>query len=389
MSRTEMTPRERVRKTLNHQEPDRVPFDLSSTQVTAISNTAYVQLRRYLDLPSAEPDTMDVSQQVCIPHDDVMQRLQVDTRGLFPLVSTNWNLDIRDEGDSWVFVDEWHCKYRMPKQNGRYFSLYKSPLDDTTLTRQAIDALDWPDPADPRRWAGLRERAETLRSEGYAVVLRGLAAGILEMACRLRPMDKVMMDLALGEASVKHLLAKIAELKGQFWEAALDDLGDLVDVVVEADDYGTQQSMLVSPEMYRQLLKPLQAELFAIIRNRLSGGFIFFHSCGNVRKLIPDFIEIGMDILNPVHITAAGMEPTALKRDFGQDICFWGGGVDTQGVLPTGTPQQIREDVKRNVAALAPGGGYVFNTVHNIQADVPPANIMAMWEAFREAGAYG
>jgi uroporphyrinogen decarboxylase len=234
----------------------------------------------------------------------------------------------------------------------------------------------------------LRERAEHLRNEGYAVVMRGLCAGILEMACRLRPMDKMMMDLALGEPAVSHLLAIITELKARFWEAALDELGDLIDVVVEADDYGTQESMLVSPEMYRQRFKPLQAELFAVIKKRLSDGFIFFHSCGNVRELIPDFIEIGVQILNPVHIRAAGMEPAALKHDFGQDICFWGGGVDTQGVLPNGTPQQVREDVKRNVAALAPGGGYVFNTVHNIQADVPPENILAMWEAFREAGVY-
>ena len=219
--------------------------------------------------------------------------------------------------------------------------------------------------------------------------MKGLCAGILEMACRLRPMDKFMMDLAMGDEAAMHLLAKIAELKGRFWEAALGQLGDVVDVAVEADDYGTQQSMLVSPAMYRRIFKPLQAELFAIIRKRLPDGFIFFHSCGNVRALIPDFIEIGVDILNPVHITAAGMEPVALKRDFGRDICFWGGGVDTQGVLPSGTPEQVREDVKRNVAALMPGGGYVFNTVHNIQADVPPENIMAMLETLWEVGVYG
>lgn len=388
MSRIDMTPRQRLRDALSHREPDRVPFDLSSTQVTAISNTAYVNLRRHLQLPPAEPDTMDVAQQVCVPHDDVMQRFEVDTRGLFPRISSNWNLDIRDEGDSWAFVDEWHCKHRRPKPAGHYFSLCRSPLDDTVLTKGAVDALGWPDPADPRRWAGLRDRAQEFRNAGYAVVMRGLCAGILEMACRLRPMDKFMMDLAQGEEGATHLLAKITELKARFWEAALADLGDVVDVVVEADDYGTQQSMLVSPAMYRRLLKPLQAELFAVIRQRLPDGFIFFHSCGNVRKLIPDFIEIGVDVLNPVHVTAAGMEPVALKTDFGRDIAFWGGGVDTQGVLPKGTPQQVREDVKRNVTALAPGGGYVFNTVHNIQADVPPENIVAMWEAFREAGVY-
>ena len=383
-----MTPRERVLKTLRHEEPDRVPFDLSSTQVTAISNTAYINLREYLDLPPAEPDMMDVVQQVCVPHDDVMQRLQVDTRGLFPLVSNNWKIDIQDESDSWAFVDEWQCKHRMPKENGHYFSLCQSPLDDTVLSKEAIDSLDWPDPADPRRWAGLREKAEAFRSKGYAVVLRGLCAGILEMACRLRPMDMLMMDLAMDDAAVIHLLAKITELKARYWEAALDDLGDVVDIVAEADDYGTQESMLVSPDMYRRLFKPLQAELFTVMRKRLTDGFIFFHSCGNVRELIPDFIEIGVDILNPVHIRAAAMEPVALKRDFGRDICFWGGGVDTQGVLPNGTPEEVREDVKRNVSALAPGGGYVFNTVHNIQADVPPQNIMAMMETLWEVGVY-
>ena len=389
MSRIEITPRQRVRQALRHQEPDRVPYDLSSTQVTAISNVAYVQLRRHLGLAPLEPETMDVGQQICVPHEDVLQYLGVDTRGLFPRVSTNWKIDIRDAGDAWTFRDEWHCTYRMPKVSGHYFSLGASPLDAAVLTNAAVDALDWPDPADPRRWEGLRERALAFREAGYAVVLRGLCAGVLEMACRLRPMDQMMMDLALGEAGALHLLAKLAELKARFWEAALDDLGDVVDVVVEADDYGTQQSMLISPEMYRRLFKPLQAELFAVIRQRLADGFIFFHSCGNVRELIPDFIEIGVDILNPVHVRAAGMEPRALKRDFGRDICFWGGGVDTQGVLPSGTPEQVREDVKRNVAALMPGGGFVFNTVHNIQADVPPENLLAMWEALREVGVYG
>ncbi|MFW6171193.1 MAG: uroporphyrinogen decarboxylase family protein [Planctomycetota bacterium] len=388
MSPAATSSRDRVRQALNHQEPDRVPFDLSSTQVTTISNAAYVRLRRHLELPPAEPNTMDVVQQVCVPHDDVMQRFQVDTRGVFPLVSVNWNVDIQEEGDERTFVDEWHCKYRMPKNNGCYFSLCASPLDGAKLTRESVDRLDWPDPADPQRWADLREQAERFRDAGYAAVLRGLCAGILEMACRLRPMDTLLMDLAMGDSAAIHLLAKLTELKGRFWEAALDDLGDVVDVVVEADDYGTQQSMLVSPEMYRRLLKPLQAELFRVIRQRLPDGFIFFHSCGNVRTLIPDFIEIGVDILNPVHVKATGMEPKALKRDFGRDISFWGGGVDTQGVLPHGTTHDVREDVRRNVSALAPGGGYIFNTVHNIQADVPPENIVAMLEAFAEVRDY-
>jgi uroporphyrinogen decarboxylase len=166
---------------------------------------------------------------------------------------------------------------------------------------------------------------------------------------------------------------------------ALPRLRDVVDVISEADDYGTQVSQLISPRMFRQRIKPRLAVLFARIKQLAPNARLFFHSCGNVRPLLPDFIEIGVDILNPIHITATGMEPRALKRDFGDAIVFWGGGVDTQDVLPHGTPQQVKDNVRRNIDALAPGGGYVFCTVHNIQADVPPQNIVAMWEALREA----
>jgi uroporphyrinogen decarboxylase len=200
------------------------------------------------------------------------------------------------------------------------------------------------------------------------------------MAQRVRGMENLMMDMASNEPVAGVLFDRMVDLKLKFWEMALPQLGDLVDVISEADDYGTQVSQLISPRMFRKQIKPRLQTLFARIKQLAPHAKLFFHSCGNVRPLIPDFIEIGVDILNPIHVAAAGMEPTALKRDFGKSIVFWGGGVDTQGVLPTGTVQQVRDDVRRNIDALAPGGGYVFNTVHNIQADVPPENIMAMWQ---------
>jgi uroporphyrinogen decarboxylase len=157
--------------------------------------------------------------------------------------------------------------------------------------------------------------------------------------------------------------------------------------VSEADDYATQSSQLISRGMFRRIFKPRLQMLFARIHQLAPHAKLFFHSDGNIRPILPDLIEIGIEILNPVHITATGMEPAALKRDFGKDVCFWGGGVETQTVLPFGTPQEVRDNVRRNVDALAPGGGYVFNTIHNIQADVPPENIVAMIEALREAQA--
>jgi uroporphyrinogen decarboxylase len=201
-------------------------------------------------------------------------------------------------------------------------------------------------------------------------------------------MSDLLMDMASSPALAEALFDRLVQIKLDFWEMALPALAGVVDVIAMADDYGTQTSQLISPRMFRRLLKPRLAVLTAAVRRLAPDAALFFHSCGNVRPLIPDFIELGFDILNPIHIRADGMEPVALKRDFGRDIVFWGGGVDTQGVLPRGTPDQVKEDVRRNLDALAPGGGYVFNTVHNIQADVPPENLVAMWDAVREYGTH-
>ena len=159
------------------------------------------------------------------------------------------------------------------------------------------------------------------------------------------------------------------------------------DVVQEADDLGSQNNMLISPQMYRQYVKPRHRELFDFI-HRKTDAKIFIHSCGSFREVIPDLIEVGVDIINPVQFNAAHMDSMGLKKDFGKELVFWGGGVDTQRILPKGTVTDVRDCVKRQIEALAPGGGFVFNTVHNIQSDVPPQNIVAMWEALQEYGEY-
>ena len=227
--------------------------------------------------------------------------------------------------------------------------------------------------------------ATTYRAQGQAVMIKGVLAGIFEMSQRVRGMQNIMIDLASNEALACAFLDKMVELKIKFWETALTQLGDLIDVISEADDYGTQTSQLISPRMFRKIFKPRLQTLFTRIHQLAPNAKLFFHSDGNIRPILPDLIEIGIDILNPIHITATGMEPGALKRDFGKDVAFWGGGVETQSVLPFGTPQEVKDNVRRNVDALAPGGGYVFNTIHNIQADVPPENIVAMIEALRDA----
>ena len=383
-----MNSRERLLTALDHREPDRVPFDLGSTQVTGIHVLAYQRLRGHIGLPPVEPQMCDTIQQLALPDEDLIERLGVDVRGLFPLNSHNWRIVNADVGGAWEYTDEWGITHRRPKPDGLYYSIVRSPLEGAALTLDGIRAHGWPNTGDPRRIAGLHEQATEYRAQGKAVVIKGVLAGILEMAQRVRGMENCLADMVVNEVLACAILDKMLELKLTFWEMALPRLAGVIDVVSEADDYGTQTSQLISPRMFRNLLKPRLKILFARIKQLAPRARLFFHSCGNVRPLLPDFIELGVDVLNPVHIRASGMEPACLKRDFGKEIAFWGGGVDTQEVLPFGTPQQVKDDVKRSVEALAPGGGFVFSTVHNVQADVPPRNIVAMWEAVQEFGGH-
>ena len=232
----------------------------------------------------------------------------------------------------------------------------------------------------------MREKAIQFRNQDKMVMTKGLCAGLFEMHQRVRGMENAMVDPFMYPVNSDILIGKLADLKIEFWESLLNEVGDVVDIVGEGDDYGTQQSQLIDPEQFREYYKPHFTRVLKCIKEKAPNVKLLFHSCGNVRPIIPDLIEMGVDLLNPVHITATGMDPVQLKMDFGKDIVFWGGGVDTQHILPNGTPQQVKENVKRNIEALAPGGGFVFASVHNIQAEVPPQNIMAMIEALREIG---
>jgi len=383
------SPRDRLRTALAHREPDRVPFDLGSTQVTSIASGAQRRLRLHLGLPDVPVRVSDRVQQLDHVEGDLLRVLGVDTRGLWPLTARNAPVEERDDGTHVSHVDEWGLTYRIPREGALWYDLAASPLAGGGLTRERIDAHPWPRGGDPRLCAHLRAEALAHRAGGFAVVLKSLCAGLFEMAQRLRGMEAFLMDLVESPAAAGHLLDRILEVKLDYWRSALAALGDLVDVAAEGDDYGTQQSMLVSPATFRSVFKPRLAELVRAMKQGAPGAFVFFHSCGSVRKILPDFIEIGIEVLNPVQTTAAGMEPLALKRDFGKDVSFWGGGVDTQGVLPRGTPAEVRDDVRRHVDALAPGGGFVFCTIHNIQADVPPENVAAMVEELRSHTAPG
>ena len=378
-----MRHRDRLLSALNHKESDRAPIDLASTQVTGISVVAYEKLRHVLGLPAQSSVVCDRIQQIALPHDDVHKLFDIDTRGLWPVMNHTDFVD-QDDGEFLTHVDEWSFTYKRHKQNGLWYDLVKHPLGKDVISTKDVHHYQFPRGNEPRRIAGLRAQAKKLRDRGFAVVLKSACAGLFEMHIRIRGMQNAMLDLMMDHQTADAILDGVLRYKMEYWEMALDELSDVVDVVAEGDDFGTQSSQLISLETWRERIKPRQVELIQILRKKTPNARVFFHSCGNIRPFLPEFIEMGIDIINPVHITAQDMTPKQLKKDFGSEIVFWGGGIDTQNTLPNGTPKQVKDEVKRNLDVFAPNGGYVFNTIHNIQADVPPENIVAMYEAIQE-----
>jgi uroporphyrinogen decarboxylase len=381
-----MNSRERMLATLAHHEPDRIPFDLGSTPMTGIHISAYQALRTGLRLPPVPENISDTIQQLANVDEDIHQALKTDIRFVTPLPSGTYNLAFREEGDYTVYSDEFGVGWRKPRTGGFYYDMYRHPFEKAA---QVADVRDhpWPDPLDDNRFKGLREGALAAHDAGFAVVLGGLCAGVSELHSWMRGYVNYFSDFILNPGMAEYIMDQVVEMKIAYWEKALALVGDLVDVVVEADDLAGQERLLISPSSYRQYIKPRHRRLFSFIKSRAPVK-VFFHSCGAVRPLIGDILESGVDILNPVQKSAKGMDLVELKKEFGRDVVFWGGGVDTQKVFGTGTPQEVRDDVKRSIDALAPGGGFVFATVHNTQANVPPENFLAMWETLQECGAY-
>jgi uroporphyrinogen decarboxylase len=381
-----MNSRERVLAALDHKEPDRIPFDLGGTTVTGIHVTAYKALRDYLGMPAVEIRVDDLIEQLAVIDPDMAERLGTDCRRVSAGAPSTYERTFRDEGNYTAFSDEWGIGWRMPKQGGFFFDMYQHPL----AAARGIDDLGdfpWPDPVDTQRLEGLRERAKALQDQGKAVVLAPHCVGPTEMHAFLRGWRQYYLDFVLNPRLVESIMDRVVELKMAFWERALAKVGEYVDVVMEADDVAGQDRMLISPDTFRTVLKPRYARLFSSIKEKTRAKLLL-HSCGAVREVLWDFVECGVDILNPVQKSASGMDLLELKREFGRDLVFWGGGVDTQRVFGAGTPGEVRDDVRRSIEALAPGGGFVFATVHNTQANVPPENFMAMWETLQEVGVY-
>jgi len=381
-----MNSRERVKLALNHQEADHVPLDIAGTGVSQMHATAYKNLRQYLNLPAHEPNIIFVAEQLAEFETDIAERLKTDFVFVLPQAPSTYELEFRDEGAYEAYTDEWGIGWKKPKQGGFYYDMCYHPLA-TAETLAEFRAYQLPDPLNDRRYQNLRPEAEAAVGREKAVVLAGPGAGILEIYAWLRGFEQFYIDLALNQDFVAYMLDRLVEFKQAYWERVLADLGDMVVVACEHDDLAGQKALLFSPETYRSLIKPRHQKLFQFIKAQAPVK-LFYHTDGAVRPLIWDLIEAGIDILNPIQFTATDMNLNELKQEFGRDLVFWGAGVDTQGVLGSGSPAEVKADVKRNIETLAPWGGFIFATVHDIQANVPPENIMAMWAAWEMYGVY-
>lgn len=384
-----MTSFERVKAAVEHKEGDRIPFDLGGTTLTGINKKAYFNLRKYLGLPADKDKIIidDVMQQLALVEDDVREILKCDARSVMPNPSEKSSLIVpmHEEDGNIKFTDEWGLGWRMPLDGGLYFDMYKAPLADVE-SLEDIKKFPWNDPEDPVRFSGLKEEADRIVHEEKTAYLLGRQfAGIFETAAWMRGMENFMVDLMMNPGMAEGLMDIILDMKFRYWNKALEEVGKNVLLITEADDLGSQDRLLVSPDLYRKYIKPRHKKLMEFIKQKAQNKvYIFFHCCGAIFDIVPDLIESGIDILNPWQINAKGMDTKKFKLEYGNDMTIWGGGCETQEILPYGTPKQVKEDTKKRIDDLAPGGGFIFNPVHNIQGEVPPENIIAMWEVWNE-----
>ncbi|RJP26709.1 MAG: hypothetical protein C4520_00245 [Candidatus Abyssobacteria bacterium SURF_5] len=383
--------KQRVIDTLNHRQPDRIPFDLGSSIETGITIQAYDRFIEFMNLTEEPDDTlfnafMQTGNFKQVP-ENILRHLKVDTRGTLIQMPSEPEPRIEFEGDTMLLYDEWGVKWAKPES-----SFYTDPVGHPLggeLTRKRLKEFPWPDPLQESRFHGLKEEAQRMRDTGCAVMFSLYGLGLWEVAWMLHGLEATLVDFMLQPALMEQLLDRIKEFQMRLWERTLEVVGENVDICLHSEDLGTQNNPIMSPELYRKFLKPRQAELFAHIKKVAKNDVkVLLHSCGSIRKLIPDLIETGIDALNPIQVSATGMDTKELKREYGKDLCFWGGGVDTQEILPHRSPAEVRDEVKRRIEDLAPDGGFVFAAVHNIQPDVPPENLQAMWEAFQECADY-
>jgi len=407
-----MTPRERILAAIAHREPDRVPVDLGATPSSGISGAAYGRLKRHLGTADGHTRLYDVVQQLAQPEEAILDRFGIDVLDIgrsFNTADADW-YDItlfdgqsaqypawfrpeRQPDGSWIARHRSGVEIARMPAGGAFFDQTCFPwvdgypdglkgLDEAMgmVLWAALVHSPWDHAGEPGFWTRLRERALEMRRSTDRALMIVCGCNLFEWGTFIRRLDNFLMDLASDPVNVERLLDALLERHLATLEKVCAAVGDVADVLRFGDDLGMDSGPLMAPATYRRLFKPRHRQLCDYV-HRHSRMKTFLHSCGSLYRLMPDLIEAGYDVINPVQTSSRDMEPERLKREFGKDLCFWGGGCDTRRVLNRGTPAEVRDHVRRRIGILAPGGGFVFNTVHNILPEVPPENVVAMFEA--------
>jgi len=389
-----MTGKERVARALNHEEADRIPYDLAGTTVTAITKNAYQAAMKARGMSTEyDVDEVDPIQQIVTPVEENLVALGSDTRRIGSMRIPEYPSRKRVNGKSIVVTDFYGCDWELVEGHDLYFNQKTFPLEKYPTMSEGIPHIHRTDLEDFNNILRRDLDQQIGRVGDHACVADRHVAGFTENSVRIRGYKNWYMATVMDPDGVDRLTGIILEDKITYWDEVIDwaiEKGEAerIQVIAECDDMGTQSSTIIDPDALRTLVIPRLKILFTHVKKRLPHVKTFMHTCGSVRVVLPDLIDAGLDILNPVQFTAANMDLVELKRDFGKDITFWGGGVDTQSTLNKATPEEVSDEVKRIIDILAPGGGFVFAPVHNIQDDVSPENFWAMWDTLQDYGVY-
>jgi len=371
-----MTHRERVLAALSHRQPDRVPIDLGSTRDSSIVVGGYERLKKHFGIVEENRITSRMMQVVDV-NEEILRALDIDTRAVNP-GSPDTGQDV-EVGEN-QYKDEWGV-VRVRPPGAFYYDQVSSPLSGQ-ITIGDIVNYAWPDPCDKGRPRGLKERVREIREKTDCAAVLNLPSAFVHVSQYLRGFEDWYMDVAADRKLAGALFDAVLEVNMAVCEELLREVGADVDVLLASDDLGLQNGLMVSEEAYRSLIKPRHRKYFRLLHDR-SPAKVLFHTCGSVAAILDDLIEIGVDVLHPVQVSAAGMNPSALKERCAGRLAFWGG-IDTQHLLPHGTAAEVNREVERIIEILGEGGGYVLGAVHNIQPDVPLENVLAMYTHARE-----
>lgn len=373
-----MLGRERALRALHHQVPDRIPLDLGSTNCTTMTKVAYDNLKKYLGIEKETKFMMENFQIVFID-EEVLKVLEIDTRGIHPQP-----VFFKKVVDERTYFNEFGIKYHMP-EGGLYYDMIEHPLAGKNI--EELRDYEWPDPAKTMNLSGVREKAKNLKeSNEYLLVGDMIDTGIFEPCWYLRGFENFLVDLLTDVDFVTTLLEGMYNYQLKKYSLFLQEVGEFLDVIFVGDDLATAESVIMSPKTYREIIKPYHQEYFKNLKKMAPQAQLLYHSCGSIFSFIPDLIEVGVDILNPVQVSAQNMDTKTLKEKFGEELSFWGA-IDTTRVLPQGTEEEVKREVRKRIDDLGPEG-YVLTSVHDIQPDVPPENIVAMFEEAKKYGVF-